>query len=130
MSKRPATEPPLAHQEGRRAEDLACSFLRARGLKLIERNYRCRCGEIDLIMDDGDCLVFVEVRYRRSGRYGSGAETIDWRKRRRLVATAQHFLHTRAGGDKRASRFDVISVGPADGRDAGRIQWIQDAIEC
>jgi len=130
MSKRPATEPPLAHQEGRRAEDLACSFLRARGLKLIERNYRCRCGEIDLIMDDGDCLVFVEVRYRRSGRYGSGAETIGDVLTLINSLNPAKLQHTRAGGDKRASRFDVISVGPADGRDAGRIQWIQDAIEC
>ena len=71
-----AGKPKPSRPGGAEAEDLACAWLQARGLRLLERNYRSRRGEIDLIMQDGEQLVFVEVRYRASNRYGSAAESI------------------------------------------------------
>lgn len=104
------------------AEAVALGHLQAAGLRLVERNYRCRFGEIDLIMRDGDCLVFVEVRQRRNRRFGSGADSIDGRKRRKLALTAEHFLQAR-GGDG-GCRFDVVSLD-AD----NRIDWIPGAFD-
>jgi len=77
---------------GNRAEATACDYLQRQGLKLVERNYLCKRGEIDLIMRDGQDTVFVEVRYRRSDRFGSSAESVDWRKQAKLLATAEHYL--------------------------------------
>jgi putative endonuclease len=109
-------------QRGREAEQAACRYLENRGLRLIARNYRCRCGEIDLIMDDGDSLVFVEVRYRRHGRYGSAAETVDARKRARLTRCAQQYLQRHPAAQRRPARFDVISLDGGQG-----LHWIPDA---
>jgi len=112
-------------QRGRSAEALAETHLKAHGLREVARNYRCRQGELDLVMRDGTTLVFVEVRYRRRDRFGSGAESVDRRKQARLIAAAQHYLQ-RHGGN-RAARFDVISVSgdPA----APQVAWIRDAFQ-
>lgn len=112
------------HVQGRRAEDLACLYLERQGLRLLERNYRCARGEIDLIMQHGESLVFVEVRYRRSAAFGNGAESVDRRKQQRLIETALHYMQKRNGAG-RPSRFDVISVSPGATED--RIDWIPDA---
>ena len=106
---------------GAQAEDLACAHLERAGLKLLARNYRCPQGEIDLVMDDRDALVFVEVRYRRTNAFGTPAETVDRRKRARLQAAAGHYLLTHSAD--RACRFDVVAIS---GRDA-RIEWLRDA---
>ena len=73
---------------GTGAEDLACAYLQKSGLRLLARNYRCRRGEIDLIMQDGEYLVFVEVRYRKNDAFGSAAETVSSAKRARIITTA------------------------------------------
>jgi putative endonuclease len=113
-------------RRGEGAEQLASRYLSRRGLQLIQRNYRCRSGELDLIMHDGRSLVFVEVRYRADSRYGSAADTVDWRKRRRLIAAAQHYLQHANHGDP-PCRFDVVAVGgPPEAR---RIHWIVDAFQ-
>lgn len=106
---------------GREAEDRACAWLRERGLKLLERNFRCRGGEIDLIMRDGDTLVFVEVRYRRNDRFGGSAVTVDRRKQMRLIAAAHTFLQR--SGQRAPCRFDVVAVTGAD------LDWIPDAFQ-
>jgi putative endonuclease len=106
---------------GAQAEDLACAHLERAGLRLLTRNYRCPQGEVDLVMDDRDTLVFVEVRYRRSDAFGTPAETVDRRKQARLQAAAGHYLLTHNAD--RACRFDVVAVS---GRDA-RIEWLRDA---
>jgi putative endonuclease len=106
---------------GAQAEALACSHLERAGLKLVARNYRCPQGEVDLIMDDHDTLVFVEVRYRRSVAFGTPAETVDRRKQARLQAAASHYLLTQHADC--VCRFDVVAVS---GRDA-RIEWLRDA---
>jgi putative endonuclease len=109
---------------GRDAETLACGYLQAKGMALVERNYRSRFGEIDLIMDDRNCLIFVEVRYRRRDRYGSGAESVDARKQARIVACARHYLLRHPRAAERPCRFDVVAIG---GGANPAIEWIPDA---
>ena len=114
-------------QEGLRWERVAESFLRQRGLKLLDRNYRCRLGELDLVMQHGGQLVFVEVRYRKSDRCGEGVETIGPAKRRRISSAAAHYLSRNRRRAVQACRFDVVSIGGAD--DAVRVQWVRNAFE-
>lgn len=109
---------------GKDAETLACDYLKAQGMALLERNYRSRFGEIDLIMDDRDCLIFVEVRYRRQARYGSGAESVDARKQARIVACARHYLLCHPRAAERPCRFDVVAIGGGANPD---IEWIANA---
>ncbi len=94
---------------GRRGEALATALLEARGLTIVERNFRCRAGEIDLIALDGPTLVFVEVRSRRGDRLGTPFESVDPRKQARVTRVARHFLATR-GFAERDVRFDVVGV--------------------
>lgn len=114
-----------ATSRGAWAEDLALRFLLDRGLALVTRNYRSRRGEIDLVMREGEVLVFVEVRYRRNRSFGAGTETVDWRKRSRLTASAAHFLHTHPGASRLPCRFDVVSVDGAN----PAVQWVRAAFE-
>lgn len=109
---------------GREFEALACRYLQERGLALIERNYRTPLGEIDLVMQDGEVLVFIEVRYRRAARFGGAAESIDGRKQTRIRASASHYLQARAGAVDRSCRFDVIAISGAGGDD---IRWLPNA---
>jgi putative endonuclease len=94
---------------GRRGEELAAEALRARGLTIVERNFRCRAGEIDLVALDGDTLVFVEVRSRRGDRAGTPLESVDGRKQAQVTRVARHWLAARGGGD-RDVRFDVVGI--------------------
>ena len=108
---------------GRQAEDRACHYLQARGLRLLARNYRSQRGEIDLILQDKDSLVFVEVRYRRYPQFGTAAESVDRRKQSRLIACARYFMQTHPDTCERPCRFDVISInGPENA-----IEWLPDA---
>lgn len=118
-------------QKGANAEALACAFLEHQGLRLITRNYHCRQGEIDLIMRDPDNLVFVEVRYRRQSRYGTGLESVDRRKQRRIVHCARHYLQRHPGLAELAARFDVVALAPEPGNSDARprIEWIRHAFE-
>jgi len=109
------------NRRGEPAEDLAAAFLERRGLTILQRNYRCRFGEIDIVARSGAQLVFVEVRARRSEAFGGAAGSITAAKRRRLVATARHYLATHRVD--RACRFDVMLV-----RGTGQqVEWLTDA---
>jgi putative endonuclease len=113
---------PAARAEaGARAEALAAAFLAARGLAIVERNFRCRRGEIDLIARDGETLVFVEVRLRTRRDFGGAAESITAAKRARIAAAALFYL----GRLQRTPpcRFDAVLL---DAIDAERIEWLQD----
>ena len=110
---------------GERAEAAALDHLLAQGMKLVERNFRCRQGEIDLVMRDGTGLVFVEVRFRSSDRFGSSLESVDARKRARLVAAASRYLMMRRADCP--ARFDVVALVPGPERFA--IQWVKDAFQ-
>jgi len=113
---------------GRQAEDFACRYLTAKGLKLRQRNYRCPCGEIDLVMCDRRTLVFIEVRYRRNNLFGGGVASVDRRKRDRLVRTASYYLQQHELTDRIPVRFDVIAFSSPSISD-NHPQWIVNAFE-
>lgn len=109
---------------GNSAEKTALRFLVREGLTPITRNFRTRGGEIDLIMLHGDCLTFVEVRYRTSARFSSPALTIDHRKQSKILRTAALFLASRKRYAGHTMRFDVVAI---EGGKESSIVWIQDA---
>ena len=113
---------------GQQTERDAENFLRNQGLSLICKNFRCKPGEIDLIMREGDIVVFVEVRLRRNHHYGSGAETVTVTKQGRTIKAAQVFLQRNPHLAMHICRFDVISSHGGDPA-AGHLQWIKDAYQ-
>lgn len=112
---------------GNWAEKLARHFLQKKGLTLLKQNYRCRRGEIDLIMRDQGAIVFVEVRYRSRGDFGTGAESVDRRKQRKLIAAAKYFLGSHSAIASAPCRFDVVALAGADGTPT--LTWIPNAFE-
>jgi putative endonuclease len=94
---------------GRRGEAVAEAFLRARGYRIVARNYRCRAGEIDLVALDGPTVVFVEVRSRRGDRMGTPLESVVGRKQAQVARVAQHFSAAHGWVDRDA-RFDVVGI--------------------
>lgn len=104
-------------------EEKAAEFLRKQGLHIIEKNYRCKKGEVDLIARDGRYLVFAEVKYRSDGRAGDSLEAVDWKKQRRISGAAQQYLVTHYGTTDIACRFDVV------GFDGEEIRWLPNAFE-
>ncbi|HSA88286.1 MAG TPA: YraN family protein [Burkholderiales bacterium] len=105
---------------GARAEDLCAALMRAAGLRLLERNWRCRLGEIDLVAEERGMLVFAEVRMRSRPGFGGAGESVTAAKRQRLLAAARLYLAHRP---QAPCRFDVFLVdGPA-----ASVQWIRDA---
>lgn len=117
---------PASAESGRAAEQEAERYLASQGLAPRERNYRCKAGEIDLIMTDGDSLVFVEVRLRRHNGFASAAETVDFRKQQKLIRAAQHYLQRTGLTDQVACRFDVVALDPRRSTGAP-ITWLKDA---
>ncbi|MEW6353963.1 MAG: YraN family protein [Pseudomonadota bacterium] len=114
-------------KRGQQAEEIACQYLQEQGLQLLGRNYRCPCGEIDLIMAHHDGIVFVEVRYRKNQHFGSGAESVDHFKQSKIIASAAHYLQKNKGAARRPARFDVVAVAPDAGQH--KIEWIRDAFQ-
>ncbi|TXK65009.1 YraN family protein [Alkalisalibacterium limincola] len=106
-------------------EAAARTYLEARGLRLIEANAHFKVGELDLVMADGDTVAFTEVRYRARSDFGDGADSVDWRKMRKLARAAQAWLLRNPTLSQRPCRFDVVSVTGSD--DAPVIEWIRDA---
>lgn len=113
----------MSQQTGLIAEQQARNYLVGKGLRWIASNYRCRWGEVDLIMGDGKTLVFVEVRARVSAEFGGATGSITLQKQRKIIKTAMHYmvaknLYTTCNG-----RFDVISVQGT----SSQIEWIKNA---
>lgn len=109
--------------KGQQAEQKALEHLASQGLKLITRNYRCRLGEIDLIMNDSTYLVFIEVRARSNTDFGGGLASITYAKRQKIIKTTSHYLLTKKIREQQPIRFDVVSI---DGR-TGELTWLKDA---
>lgn len=109
-------------QIGQAAEELACQYLQKQGLKILERNYRCRMGEIDLIMQDDEDLIFIEVRYRQNNHYGNGAETVTLAKQNKVIKAANYYLQKQKFNDRIACRFDVVALTFSD-----QVEWIKNA---
>ena len=108
---------------GKDAETRAWHYLQARGLQLLQRNYRSKRGEIDLVMQDTDSLVFVEVRYRSQSQFGSALESVDRRKQARLIACARHYIQTYPEAASQPCRFDVVSINGSP----GEVEWVRNA---
>jgi putative endonuclease len=108
--------------KGALAEQLAAQYLQKHGLKLLQTNYRSRFGEIDLILQDADTLVFAEVRLRSNAKFGGAAASIDARKQAKLLKTAQFYLASLK--QIPPCRFDAIVMQTAD---SDRIEWIKNA---
>jgi putative endonuclease len=110
---------------GDRGEALALQHLQAAGLKLLQRNYRCSGGEIDLVMSDARTLVLIEVRFRSDRSYGGAAASVDRVKQQRLLRAAQHLLQSHSVYRHSRARFDLVAI---DGNGADlEITWIKDA---
>lgn len=109
---------------GDKAENRALRFLIREGLTPVTRNFRTRGGEIDLIMLHGDCLTFIEVRYRKSSQFSRPALTVDNRKQNKILRTAALFLAQKKRYAGHIMRFDIVAI---EGGDEGSIEWIQDA---
>jgi putative endonuclease len=110
------------NKSGALAEQVAARYLQQRGLKLLQTNYRCRFGEIDLILQDGDTHVFAEVRLRTLSTFGGAAASIDANKQAKLVRTAQHYLSQLQRIPP--CRFDAILMQSAD---IDKVEWIKNA---
>jgi putative endonuclease len=108
-------------RDGEIGENLALQYLQRQGLSLLQRNFRCKGGEIDLVMQDQSGLVFVEVRKRGSSAFGGAAASVTARKQARLILAAQLFLQRYRTPP--ACRFDVIAI------DGDRLSWITNAIQ-
>jgi putative endonuclease len=110
--------------DGRSTEDQALLFLQGQGLKLIARNWRCKAGELDLVMRDADTVVIAEVRGRGRSDYGTAVETVDFRKQAKLVRATRLLLMMRPDLAEAPLRFDVVTL---DG--AGKVEWLREAFE-
>lgn len=111
-----------SNNKGLAAEQLAETYLLKQGLTAKAKNYHCRYGEIDLIMQAPDTLVFIEVRLRKNKQFGSAGDSITPQKQQKLLRTAQHYLQQHG---EQACRFDVVLLSALS---SNEIEWIQNAI--
>lgn len=112
-----------SNSQGVKSEQQALSFLQAQGLTLLCQNYNCRFGEIDLIMSDQDCLVFVEVRYRKNNDFGGALASVNVRKQNKIIKTAKHYLAQL--DEEPYCRFDVIAISQCSEKPL----WVQNAFQ-
>lgn len=110
---------------GADAEVAARDYLECRGLQLVQRNYRCAAGEVDMVMRDRSALVFVEVRYRRNDQFGGAARSVDADKQRKLRHSGEHFLQHHPRLEYTSCRFDVVAVTGTPPK--YEIDWIANA---
>ena len=115
-------------QSGKDAELQALNYLQQQGLRLLAQNWLCKRGELDLVMLDGDTVVFVEVRYRKHAQWGGALASIDGSKRQQLILAAQFFLQKEHRWADSPCRFDVVAMestpaGPAD------LNWLKNAFD-
>jgi len=113
-----------AHNPGLAAEKIAATFLTQQGLKLVTSNFHCRYGEIDLIMQEGTTLVFVEVRLRTNPTFGNAAASITPQKQQKLINTAQFYLQQHVLN--LPCRFDAVLLNKAD---MAQVEWVRNAID-
>ncbi len=121
--------PTLRQERGNQAERQAEQLLMRHGMRCLARNFRCKRGELDLVMRDGDTVVFVEVRNRRYSQWGSAAESVDWRKQQKLIAAAQFYILSHPHLADSPCRFDVVAAD-GDPADPANYQWIREAFIC
>jgi putative endonuclease len=116
----------FSSQIGKHAESLARQYLEQQGLHFMVANYRCRAGEIDLIMRHADTLVFIEVKYRRNAQHGAAVENFHAAKRHKFVATIAHYLHNQGiNPTALAHRIDVVGI-ELNSRGQAEYTWLQN----
>ena len=113
---------------GKDAERLALRHLEQQGLRLLAQNWACRRGELDLVMLDGDTVVFVEVRYRKHAQWGGALASIDGRKRQKLILAAQFFLQKEHRWADAPCRFDVVAIDSTPSGQAD-LNWLKNAFD-
>lgn len=121
-----------AKSTGDLAETIAADFLCQQALSLVMKNYHCRMGEIDLIMLDNAQLVFIEVRYRQAGRFGSAAASVTPQKQQKIILAAHHFLLNHPEYSKSDCRFDVVALdgqltAQPNSQNGYKIEWLKNA---
>ncbi len=109
--------------KGQSAEQQAYDYLLTQGLTPVCRNFSCKLGELDLIMDDKGTLVIIEVRFRKNDAFGGALESITPKKKMRIIRTTQYYLMSHTVN--RPIRFDVIAISPKQG-----LNWVQNAFQC
>ncbi len=110
-------------EKGAQKEEEVCAYLRSRGVKIRERNFRSRQGEIDIIGYDGEYLVFFEVKFRAGKRRGSAAEAVGYAKQKKICQVADYYRLLHQCAEDTPLRFDVVAV------DGDRIMWIKNAFD-
>ena len=115
------------HKVRRLGEDLAARYLQSQGYIILERNYRCQEGEIDLVAMDGSCLAFVEVRTRRSTRFGTPEESITLKKKAKLLSAAQSYVAEK--GWEGFWRIDLLAIEVSPKGSIRRINLVKNAVE-
>lgn len=125
MDVTPHSQNGLANLKGLEGETLALEYLEQQGLVLVQRNYRCKLGEIDLIMRDKDTLIFVEVKLRKSDTFGSAAAMVTHAKQKKLLKAARHFMMYHPATAQCDMRFDVVGI--TQSKRTCPIDWIQHA---
>ena len=114
-------------ERGAHFEDLATAWAQGRGWHIVKRNYLCKCGEIDIIALDQECLVFIEVRARANPRFASAAASVDRRKQQKLLRTAATFLRAEPIWGRSACRFDVLAFETRQSAQIVEPLWIRSA---
>jgi len=108
---------------GDSAEEKARNYLIKQGIQILDTNYRCKLGEIDIIAKQDNTLLFVEVKFRKNSKFGSPSEMVTPQKQKRIVKSTQHYLQAHSNLANKACRFDVISIQQND------IEWIKNAFD-
>lgn len=117
------------NQKGDFAETIASKYLQAQGLKLLKKNFSCKFGEIDLIMEDHDTLVFIEVRYRKQTNYGHPLDTINYQKQKKIIKAAHYYLMQQTGYNQWPCRIDAVAIHSQTCSGQDQVQWVKNAIE-
>lgn len=115
--------PNNSNEIGKYTEKIACDYLIAQGLLLLDKNYHCRRGEIDLVMKDNETIIFVEVRFRKNNYFGDAKESITPLKQKKLHVTALHYMQKKQLDNQ--ARFDVIAI-TGTGR-SQNFEWLKNA---
>ncbi|MDE6662919.1 MAG: YraN family protein [Lachnospiraceae bacterium] len=108
---------------GNNGEEMACQYLAQNGVKIKERNFWCKLGEIDVIGYDEGYLVFFEIKYRKNSSKGSAVEAVDYRKQKKICKVADYYRMIHRLGDNTAIRFDVVAI------DSGEIKWYKNSFD-
>lgn len=112
--------------KGQQTEHACCRYLQQQGLKLVEKNYRTRGGEIDLIMRDKNTLVFIEVRFRNSRAYGGAVESVNYSKQQRILKTAQHYCQQHSVNQP--VRIDIVGMQTGQSEQY-EFEWVKNALQ-